>query len=199
MEPMPELSELRALDAVVIGVEERPLLSLAECSRARAALPGLQVALLGPRDERLEAAAERAGALFLTYPAPDSGQWEALTSRLRSCRAAATAAGRTWISPRMCVDRDARLLYIDGRACSLSSAKFDLLTYLLDHAGRAVPSQELVQRGLLRPSQASRYKGLIAELRRHLGAERDCIRAVPGYGYRLDVEPRPLCPDMFGH
>jgi hypothetical protein len=43
-----------------------------------------------------------------------------------------------------------------------------------------------VRAGLLRPTQAQRYRGLIMELRDRLGPARDLIRRVPGYGYRLD-------------
>jgi DNA-binding response OmpR family regulator len=186
LEPAPDVAKLREVDAAVIGAEERPLLSLAECGRLRSALPGLAVALVGPPRAELEEAVLRAGARFIVHsqalPAPRDALADLVTARR-----ATLETSQTWVSARLCIDRTARLLYLDGERRSLSSAKFDLFAYLLDNAGRAVSAHELVHKGLLLPSQASRYKGLIAELRQRLGAERDCIRAVPGYGYRLDL------------
>jgi DNA-binding response OmpR family regulator len=194
LEPAPELANLRQLDALVIAADERPLLSLAECGRLRACLPDLPVALLGRQQaDELGVAAERAGALFLASSVPLASSWEALPGLLAERRAASAHASRVWVSERLCLDRTRRVLYLDGEERTLSAAKFDLLSYLFDNAGRAVSARELVRRGLLIPSQASRYKGLIAELRHHLGSERDCIRAVPGYGYRLELR-EPASP-----
>ncbi|HEY3498520.1 MAG TPA: hypothetical protein VGK73_27705 [Polyangiaceae bacterium] len=195
LEPGPELARIRQFGAVAIGVEERPLLSLAECGRLRAALPHFPLALLGPFDAELEAAAERAGVLFMPCPTGESA-WHGLGALMTARRLELRSEGETWISPRLRLDRTARVLYVDGEKRTLTAAKFDLFAYLVDHAGRAVPARELVERGLLLPSQASRYKGLIAELRQHLGIERDCIRAVPGYGYRLDLGERGSRPQL---
>jgi DNA-binding winged helix-turn-helix (wHTH) protein len=194
LEPPPEVANLRQLDALVIGADEHPLLALAECGRLRVCLPDLPVALLGrqPAGE-LGAAAERAGAFVLANGIPQASPWEALPGLLAERHSAAARENRVWISERLCLDRTRRVLYLDGEERTLSAAKFDLLSYLFDNAGRAVSARELVRRGLLIPSQASRYKGLIAELRHHLGSERDCIRAVPGYGYRLELR-EPASP-----
>jgi DNA-binding response OmpR family regulator len=185
-----EAAELRKLDAIVIATAECPLLALAECARVRGLLPDLPVALLGRQGGELEAAAARAGAVFLPS-APAERGFRALLDQLAARRSAALGANRVWVSERLCLDRTRRVLYLDGQERTLSAAKFDLFSYLFDNAGRAVSARELVQRGLLLPSQASRYKGLIAELRAHLGGERACIRAVPGYGYRLELREGP--------
>lgn len=63
------------------------------------------------------------------------------------------------------VDRQRRTLIVDGLETRLSAQKFELLCYLIAHAGVAVSAQELVGVGLLRRSQASRFKGLMHELR----------------------------------
>lgn len=190
LDPPPEVVKLRPFDALVVGADGHPLLALAECARLRSTFTDLPVALLGPRGSELEAAAERAGALFMHHRAADQAPWIQLAALVAARRHALRAAGQAWISAHLCVDRTARVLYVDGEKRSLTAAKFDLFCYLVDNAGRAVSARELVQRGLLLPSQASRYKGLIAELRQHLGIERDCIRAVPGYGYRVDLGER---------
>jgi DNA-binding response OmpR family regulator len=90
------------------------------------------------------------------------------------------------------IDRARRLLLVDGREQVLSAQKFELLCYLVEKAGVAVGAQELVKCGLLRPSQASRFKGVVQELRARLGPARTLISAVPGYGYRFDFETERL-------
>jgi DNA-binding response OmpR family regulator len=98
------------------------------------------------------------------------------------------AANRIFIlTERVFLDRVARTLFVDDQEETLSTQKFDLLCYLLDRPSAAVSAGDLVRHGVLRPSQAQRFKGLVQELRRHLGPARDLIRPVPGYGYRIDL------------
>ncbi|MGC4093577.1 MAG: hypothetical protein QM756_37900 [Polyangiaceae bacterium] len=100
----------------------------------------------------------------------------------------------TLLGSSVILDRRARTLWVEGSEVVISAQKFDLLCYLLDRAGAAVCSADLVRDGLIRPTQAQRYRGLIQELKRHLGSARDLIRSVPGYGYRLDLSaPVPEC------
>jgi len=116
----------------------------------------------------------------------EAHSWEGGLSTLQSESCAKSVALGTGVF----VDRSRRTLHIDGHEQGLSAQKFDLLCYLIDHEGTAVRAIELVRCGILRPSQAQRFKGLIQELRARLGSYRDRLRAVPGYGYRLDLSDR---------
>lgn len=119
----------------------------------------------------------------LPCPVP-LAEFECSLSALQPSRIQGTP---TAITPQLSIDCGARTLWVDGREATISAQKFDLLCYLVDRAGIAVQASDLVREGLLRPSQAQRYKGLIQELKSRLGSARDLIRVVPGYGYRLDI------------
>lgn len=181
-ESPPGPSAVGGLDLLVIDAALEPLLAVAECARLRGLAPALQLSLLGAACE-LRAAAERAGAGFLRRPAPGKIPWRALARALASTRS--ITDGAELICEGFSIDRRARLVRVWGRERVLSSAKFELLCYLVDHAGRAVGARELVQRGILLQSQAARYKCVMFELRAQLGSASRCIRAVPGHGYRL--------------
>jgi DNA-binding response OmpR family regulator len=87
------------------------------------------------------------------------------------------------------VERLARRVWIDSHEVRLSSQKFDLLCYFLDHAGEAINASQLVKANVLRPSQGMRYKNLISELRAALKRLCALFEAVPGYGYRCVARP----------
>jgi DNA-binding response OmpR family regulator len=78
---------------------------------------------------------------------------------------------------------------------ALSRGKFELLSYLIQHTGRAISAEELVRAGVLAVSQRSRYRAIVLELRAHLGDARSAIRTVQGYGYRFEP-PRDETRDM---
>lgn len=183
-----DVNEIRELDFVVIAALERPLLAIAECARLHTAVPSIPLLLLGPAAPELEAAALRAGGFYVR--ADDAARpsfWSGLRRVAHERGLIGRSGALTHVSAHLAIDRSARLVYVDGQLRELSAAKFDLFCYLVEHAGRAISASELVRQRLLLPSQAARFKGLIAELRGHLGTQRDCIRAVPGYGYRLEV------------
>jgi hypothetical protein len=180
--------ELSALAALLIATEERPLLSVGQCGRAHAVAPELPVALLGPRDLELEAAARRAGAgCVLSRSECGVFPWQTLNLFLRHGPNSRVTDEPITLSDGVTLDRLGRRLLIDGHDHPLSATKFELLCYLIDHAGRAVSARELVSMRLLLPSQATRYRCIIFELRDHLGSARHLICAVPGYGYRMDL------------
>lgn len=84
------------------------------------------------------------------------------------------------------IDRVGRRVLLGVHEARLSSQKFDLLCYFVDHAGRAVTARDLVRLNILRPSQAGRFKCLVRELRQALRFTGGNFRAVPGYGYRYE-------------
>lgn len=187
IEPPVKLASFDGAAAIVIDGRTNALVAMAEAARLRDT--GLPLGFL-TRGEGDELAALRAGiSATLRDPCSEAELkrfFEELIRRsFSSARSIALGSG-------VFVDRSRRTLLVDGHEQELSAQKFDLLCYLIHHAGTAVGATELVRCGILRPSQAQRFKGLIQELRARLGSCRDRLRAVPGYGYRLDLlDPEP--------
>jgi len=174
--------------AVVIDAAEQPLLAVAECARIRGRAPLLPIIFLGRGAAAEQAAARRAGATsFLVRPLDSSRIARCLESVPASPGRSVQGTRRIALCNDVVLDLDARQLFIQNEGRRLSSSKFDLLAYFIEHAGRAIAAEELVRERLLMPSQRSRYRSVILELRGRLGPARALLCAVPGYGYRLDL------------
>jgi DNA-binding response OmpR family regulator len=172
---------------------------IAECTRLREL--GAPVALVS-REEPAQRVLDRAGITAVLPSSASSSEFVELVSSLLGApqrdSGVVLVAELIALNEHVHVDRARRLLLLDGREVSLSAQKFDVLCHFVARAGIAVGASELVKAGLLRPSQAQRFKGLVQELRVRLGPARDLISAVPGYGYRFEfgsdrrVDPRGL-------
>jgi DNA-binding response OmpR family regulator len=81
--------------------------------------------------------------------------------------------------------RGAREVLSDGREVDLTQREFDLLEYLLRHAGQVVTRDELLEAvwGFLSPGQTRTVEVHVAQLRKKLG-QPDLIRTVRGLGYK---------------
>jgi DNA-binding response OmpR family regulator len=186
LEPPCELGWVRSATAIVVDAGADALLGVAECARLRdAARP---VVLIAPDAAVLQPVARRLGVAALLQSPVSLVDLECCLASLDSLQSGTfpVAEVSTEATRTVVINRARRTLRVDGREYTISVQKFDLLCYLVDKAGIAVRAADLVRDGLLRPAQAQRYKGLIGELRAHLGPARDLICAVPGYGYRFD-------------
>ena len=92
----------------------------------------------------------------------------------------------------VCVDLDARTVSVDGVAVHLTRAELDVLVFLAERPGRAVPREELLARLLDEEADARTVDSHVARVRKKLGAASSAIGTVWGIGYRFDpsVEPR---------
>ena len=81
--------------------------------------------------------------------------------------------------------RGAREVMADGRGVELTQREFDLLEYLLRHAGQVVTRDELLEAvwGFRSPGQTRTVEVHVAQLRKKLGHP-DLIRTVRGLGYK---------------
>ncbi len=81
--------------------------------------------------------------------------------------------------------RGAPEVLADGREVQLTQREFDLLEYLLRHAGQVVTRHELLEAvwGFLSPGQTRTVEVHVAQLRKKLGHP-DLIRTVRGLGYK---------------
>jgi DNA-binding response OmpR family regulator len=93
------------------------------------------------------------------------------------------------------LDLRLRQVHVNGRCAQLSPAEFNLLRYLMTHAGQILSSQELLQRVWNYPpgtADLSLVRWYIKNLRTKI--EPDplspcCIRTIPRHGYILDQPP----------
>ena len=81
--------------------------------------------------------------------------------------------------------RSAREVRVDGREIDLTQREFDLLDYLVGHAGQVVTRDQLLESvwGFLSPGETRTIEVHIAQLRKKLGRP-DLIRTVRGLGYK---------------
>jgi DNA-binding response OmpR family regulator len=81
--------------------------------------------------------------------------------------------------------RGAREVRADGRVIELTQREFDLLEYLLRHAGQVVTRDELLEAvwGFLSPGQTRTVEVHVAQVRKKLGYP-ELIRTVRGIGYK---------------
>jgi DNA-binding response OmpR family regulator len=83
------------------------------------------------------------------------------------------------------VDRGGRSVTVEGRPVELTGKEFDLLAYLLDHAGLVLSRERLLDRvwGLTFPGGTRTVDVHVAQLRKKLGRP-ELIRTVRGSGYK---------------
>ncbi|HXF56810.1 MAG TPA: response regulator transcription factor [Actinomycetota bacterium] len=81
--------------------------------------------------------------------------------------------------------RGAREVEVGGRPVELTAREFDLLAFLLEHAGTVLSREVLLDRvwGLAYPGETRTVDVHVAQLRRKLGRP-DLIRTVRGVGYK---------------
>jgi DNA-binding response OmpR family regulator len=81
--------------------------------------------------------------------------------------------------------RGAREVRIDGREVELTQREFDLLEYLLRHAGQVVTRDQLLETvwGFRSPGETRTVEVHVAQRRKKLDCP-DLIRTVRGLGYK---------------
>ena len=86
------------------------------------------------------------------------------------------------------VARGAREVRVDGVAVELTQREFDLLEYLVRHAGQVVSRDQLLESvwGFISPGETRTVEVHVASLRKKLG-QPDLIRTVRGLGYKASA------------
>jgi two-component system, OmpR family, alkaline phosphatase synthesis response regulator PhoP len=81
--------------------------------------------------------------------------------------------------------RGAREVRVEGREVELTQREFDLLEYLLRHAGRVVTRDQLLESvwGFVSPGETRTIEVHVAQLRKKLGHP-ELIKTVRGLGYK---------------
>jgi DNA-binding response OmpR family regulator len=83
------------------------------------------------------------------------------------------------------VSLPAREVRLGGQQIALTPMEFDLLAYLVQHAGNVVSRDDLLERvwGFIYPGETRTVEVHVAQLRKKLGAP-ELIRTVRGIGYK---------------
>jgi DNA-binding response OmpR family regulator len=84
--------------------------------------------------------------------------------------------------------RGSREVRVAGREVELTQREFDLLEYLLRHAGQVVSRDQLLESvwGFLSPGETRTVEVHVAQLRKKLGHP-DLIKTVRGLGYKASA------------
>jgi len=179
------LAELprHAVTLVVLDVGLPGIDGFEVCRRIGGKVP---VIMLTARDE----VADRVAGLELGaddyIPKPFSPR--ELTARikavLRRAGGGVTADDVTTLGP-ITLARGSREVRVDGSEVELTQREFDLLEYLLRHAGQVVSRDELLEAvwGFVSPGQTRTVEVHVAQLRKKLG-DHDVIKTVRGLGYK---------------
>jgi two-component system, OmpR family, response regulator len=179
--------ETEDYDAIVLDLGLPRLDGLSVLKRLRGAGIMTPVLILTARDgwrekvEGIDAGADD----YLTKPF----QMEELVARLRAItRRAAGQASSVIRSGPLELDTRARTATVDGRALSLSTMEYRLLSYLLMHRGRTMSQGELLEH--IHAGDTDRdinaIEALVARLRKKLGFP--LIETRRGHGYCIPNE-----------
>ncbi len=183
-------------DAVVLDVNLPGLDGFAVCQAVRADYRGAILMLTARGEEVDEVLGLQAGADdYMAKPVRPRALLARLRTHLR--RAAPTeeeARSKPITVGLLVVDAARRSAEIDGAELDLTTAEFDLLKLLAEHAGQTLSRNDIYQQ-----IHGMRYDGVdrsidlrISRLRKKLGddpAKPQRIKSVRGVGYMLSVEP----------
>jgi two-component system, OmpR family, response regulator len=179
------LAELprHAVTLVVLDIGLPGIDGLEVCRRIGGKVP---VIMLTARDE----VADRVAGLELGaddyMPKPFSPR--ELTARIKAVLRRTGGGGAaddvTTLGP-VTLARGSREVRVDGSEVELTQREFDLLEYLLRHAGQVVSRDELLEAvwGFVSPGQTRTVEVHVAQLRKKLG-NHDVIKTVRGLGYK---------------
>jgi len=159
--------------------------------RASATVPIIVLSAIGDESRKVEAL-EAGADDYMTKPFGT----EELLARIRSVlrRAAGAHSARpVFVTGRMCVNFDRREVLLDDKPVKLTPTEYDLLKYLIEHAGKVLTHRMILQavwgEGYL--DQAQYLRVFIGQLRKKIErvpARPTFIVTDPGVGYRF-------CPD----
>jgi two-component system, OmpR family, KDP operon response regulator KdpE len=160
--------------------------------RESSTVPIIVLSAIG--DERRKVEALEAGADdYMTKPFG----MEELLARIRSLlRRVAGAQSRqpVFMAGGMCVNFDRREVTLDDKPVKLTPTEYDLLKYLIEHAGKVLTHRMILQAvwGQAYVDQAQYLRVFVGQLRRKIEkipARPSFIITDPGVGYRFCTEP----------
>ncbi|HWF54297.1 MAG TPA: response regulator transcription factor [Solirubrobacteraceae bacterium] len=153
------------------------------CRRIGGAVP---VIILTARDEEPDRVAglELGADDYVTKPFSPRELAARVKAVLRRAGGSGPSLELSTLGP-LTLSRSAREVRLDGREIELTQREFDLLEYLVRHAGQVVTREQLLESvwGFLSPGETRTVEVHVAQLRKKLGAV-ELIRTVRGVGYK---------------
>ena len=189
-----ELYELNDYDLMILDLNLPKLDGMEVLRRIRQRDANFRILILSARNtlEDKISGLDEGSNDYLTKPF-EFGELEA---RIRSLlrRSFATRGTRLHCGC-LKVDTAARKAWCGGQAVELTRKEFALLEYLLAHAGRVVPAEELIEHAWDREADpfSNAFRFHIHSLRKKLDAAgaRGYIFTLRGQGYRLEAPREP--------
>lgn len=162
--------------------------------RESSTVPIIVLSALGEESRKVEAL-ELGADDYMTKPFG----MEELLARIRSLLRRAAGAHRAepvFIASNLCVNFDRREVTLDQNAVKLTPTEYDLLKYMIEHAGKVLTHRMLLQEvwGPAYVDQAQYLRVFIGQLRKKLEQDPTRPRFIltdPGVGYRFCAERDP--------
>ena len=185
------LAELRRLPVslVVLDIGLPGIDGFEVCRRIGGSVP---VIMLTARDEEPDRVAglEVGADDYVAKPFSPRELTARVKAVLRRVQAPSGPAGMADIAQLgpLVLARGAREVRVDGTEIELTQREFDLLEYLMRHAGQVVSRDQLLESvwGFRSPGETRTVEVHVAQLRKKLGHP-DLIRTVRGLGYKASA------------
>ena len=185
------LAELRRLPIalVILDIGLPGIDGFEVCRRIGGAVP---VIMLTARDEEPDRVAglEVGADDYVAKPFSPRELTARVKAVLRRVQAPSGATGVSDVAQLgpLVLARGAREVSVDGAEIELTQREFDLLEYLVRHAGQVVSRDQLLESvwGFRSPGETRTVEVHVAQLRKKLGHP-DLIRTVRGLGYKASA------------
>lgn len=178
----------RRPDAVILDVGLPGIDGTEICRRMRADGDWTPVLFCTARDDEVDRVLglEMGGDDYITKPFSPREVVARVKVALRHAHAA--DAGDVLVLGRVTLDRGARRVLVDGSEVTLTATEFDLLAYLMQHPGRVITRDHLLEEvwGYASAVGTRTVDVHVAQVRAKLG-EASPIRTVRGVGYSAEV------------
>lgn len=156
--------------------------------RAVSTIPIIVLSAIGEETEKVKAL-ELGADDYMTKPFGMEELFARIRSLLRRA-AGATSAAPVFVAGDLSVNFDRREVTLDGQLVKLTPTEYDLLKYMIEHAGKVLTHRMLLQEiwGQAYVDQAQYLRVFVGQLRKkiekHPGRPR-FILTDPGVGYRF--------------
>ena len=159
--------------------------------RAVSTIPIIVLSAIGEEAQKVEAL-EIGADDYMTKPFGMEELFARIRSLLRRA-AGATTSAPVFLAGGLSVNFDRREVSLDGQLVKLTPTEYDLLKYMIEHAGKVLTHRMLLQEvwGQAYVDQAQYLRVFVGQLRRkiekHPGRPR-FILTDPGVGYRFSAD-----------
>ena len=178
----------RRPDAVILDVGLPGIDGTEICRRMRADGDWTPVLFCTARDDEVDRVLglEMGGDDYITKPFSPREVVARVKVALRHAHAGET--GDVLVLGRVTMDRGARRVLVDGSEVTLTATEFDLLAYLMQHPGRVITRDHLLEEvwGYASAVGTRTVDVHVAQVRAKLG-DASPIRTVRGVGYSAEV------------